>query len=224
MCEVALLRFNLTMVFQPPVQTQDLVSVFAVGLAGILFVVAILFVIEATSAAAAMCLKRYNERKRRLAVIDIPESPVPTRRPVTPSSSLSRQSSVARRGGKRRFVAHRRYRTKVYDPPQQGDCGFACLLHAAKKPKTRSNIKELRSKIAYALKQKVMDDEVVAGRPVKDLMVDLELTLASYLEYLKRDLWASAAEVIIGAEVLGVNIAVAEGKHLWMVGTRPIPM
>ena len=210
--------------FQPPSQTHELIAVLAIGLAGILAVVAIHFLIEALSAAAAaaaaaaLCLKKYSERKRRLAVIDVPESPFPTRRPVTPSSSQSRQSSAVRRGGKRRFVAHRRLRTKIYDPPQQGDCGFACLLHAANKPKTKSSIKELRLKVAEALKQKVLDDEKVAGRPVKDLMVDLELTLAAYLEHLKGDLWASAAEVIIGAEVLGINIAVAEDKKLWTVG------
>ena len=166
-------------------------------------------------------MKKYQDRKRRLAVIDVPESPLPSRRPVTPSSSQSRQSSVVRRGGRRRLPSHRRIRTKIYDPPQQGDCGFACLLHAAKKSKTKTSIKELRLKVAEKLKQKVMDDEKVAGRPVKDLMVDLELTLAAYLEHLKGDLWASTAEVIIGAEVLGINIAVAENKQLWTVGNLP---
>ena len=157
----------------------------------------------------------------RLAVVEVPESPLPTRRPASPSSSRSRQSSVVRRGGKRRFAGHRRLRTKIYDPPQQGDCGFACLLHAAKKPKTKDSIKDLRLKIAEKLKQKVLDDEKVAGRPVRNLMVDLELTLAAYLEHLKGDLWASAAEVIIGAEVLGISIAVAEDKKLWTVGPLP---
>ena len=63
MCEVALLRFNLTMVFQPPSQSHDLVAVLAIGLAGILAVVAILFVAEALSAAAAWCMKKHREKE-----------------------------------------------------------------------------------------------------------------------------------------------------------------
>ena len=66
----------------------------------------------------------------------------------------------------------------------------------------------------------VLNDEVAAGRPVRDLMIEQELTLAAYLERLKTDLWASTSEVVVGAEVLGLNIAVAEKKKIWTVGSQ----
>ena len=84
MCQVSLVRLNLTMVFQPPAQAHDLVAIFAVGLAGILAVVAVIITLEVVVSASALCMKKYQERKKRLAVVDVPESPLPSRRPVTP--------------------------------------------------------------------------------------------------------------------------------------------
>ena len=66
----------------------------------------------------------------------------------------------------------------------------------------------------------MINDESAAGRPVRDLMIEQELTLAAYLEKLKTDLWASTSEVVIGAELLSLNIAVAEKKQVWTVGSQ----
>ena len=132
------------------------------------------------------CAQRKREQEK---VIYVPESPQPTRSAKLLSSEshkrMAQSFRARRRGGNRRYGMHRRSVTRVFDPPSENDCGFACVLKAAGQACTMKRIHGLRQKTADRVYMAYIHDEKYGGLSVKDMIAESGHTLAAYLAMLK---------------------------------------
>ena len=158
-------------------------------------------------------------------MITVFDSPQPTRNMhlMTRASrrKMAENMRVRRRGGRRRHMWHRRNVTRIFDPASQYDCAFACVLKAAGKACTKSNIEDLRVKTADRVYTAYVHDQTYHGYKVRDMIEETGHTLAAYLAMLRWRLWASPIEVCVAAEVLYMHIAVSSGQGVMIHGDRP---
>ena len=150
------------------------------------------FVVGILVTLAAYVYMKYARVKNK--VITILDSPPPTRSARDMSSASHKHMSetfrVRRRGGRRRHGTHRRTMTRVYDPPAKDDCGFACVLRAARVSCTKKNIRELRTQVADRVYKGYLSDEHYYGYSVRDMVQQSDHTLAAYRASLEWDMWA----------------------------------
>ena len=91
----------------------------------------------------------YAVKKEKVPeVIDVPESPLPTRSTKLLSSESHRRMAQShrarRRGGRARHGDHRRACTRVYNPATKDDCGYSCVLKGKGMVINESNVREMR--------------------------------------------------------------------------------
>ena len=155
----------------------------------------------------------YTVKKHVTEVIELEESPIPTRsaRLITSESHRRMAESVRarRRGGRRRFGRHKRVMTRLYNPPAEHHCGHACVLRAKGVEPTSKRIQELRNATADIVYRACIDDEHVHGVSVRGMVQDTDMSLQAYLAGVRRMLRASIIEVYYAAQSLEVPIAVS---------------
>ena len=167
----------------------------------------------------------YMRKRKEEKIITILDSPPPTRSSklmTTESHKRMAQSFRARRrGGRRRHGEHRRSVTRVYDPPTANDCGFACILKAAKRACTKVNITELRRKTAARVVEAYVNDENYGSMRAREVVQASDLTLDAYRAQLERDMWASPLEILIAAELLDLHIVIMAEHESIQHGGKP---
>ena len=145
-------------------------------------------------------------------VIDVMESPEPTKRPSTPFpespwTSRTRRRAV-RRGGLRRWSSHRRATTRIFDPSLPNECAYQCLLRVAKMSVKSRNVKVLRARTAELIQEAFMKEETIAGLYVPFFIQESGMSLLNYVEAVSRSQWASVLEVACAAKVLEVDVSI----------------
>ena len=88
---------------------------------------------------------------------------------MTPLSKMSTRQR-ARRAGSARMAAHRQRGTAVYNPLGFGDCGYACVLRAAKRKVSASNIAKFRKQTAAMMHEMYLKDEHFMGDNIRDMV------------------------------------------------------
>ena len=173
---------------------------------------------------ALMCARTAHKTSRTKEVIWVPESPMPSKSPGTPTPNRSALRAI--RAGKCRVMRHRRWCTMAYNPIVKDDCAFMCVLKSASKSTSRHNIAELREQVARKFQQTFLENISIAGFNVKDVVTRSEHNRQSYLTVLRWNTWASPVEVAIVADTCKVTlmvnidgkfITVGEGKRHYMM-------
>ena len=144
-------------------------------------------------------------------IIEIMESPKPTRSSYIPPTSERRRPRSARRGGARRFPAHKRPTARRLNPKQAGHCGYACALAAAGIRPTMAAIKLLRERTAQRIYNLHITNGSVMGTPMRDIVAQSELNLSSYMSGTRASMWASQYEVAIACDLLDTPICLDMG-------------
>ena len=169
--------------------------------------------------------KMWKEKQNGEKVITVFDSPQPTRNARLMTSTTHRKMAESmrarRRGGRRRYMQHRRSVTRIFDPPAEHDCVFSCLLRAAGMSSTRQNIDELRTRTAEKVYEAYTQDLAYHGHSVRHMIQDTGHTLAAYLALLRWRLWATPIEVCMAADVLGLSIVVSAWQGLIVHGAKP---
>ena len=148
-------------------------------------------------------------RRRPSPCIQVLESPMPTRTPRTP-----RTTPAQRRGGMRRSIPRlRRYRV-LYNPRQQGECGYDCLLKIMKRRTTPSERRSIRRTAAYCIMVAYEQDRTILGHPVRHLVHSLEMTSYEYGQAIRQGLWASPMDLALLAEYYGTSPSRQERRSL----------
>ena len=176
---------------------------------------------------ASVWTRTRTETPTEVEVVYIPESPVPTRHAYDPrddpKTAKKRTPVSARRAGSRRLPL-RCHRTRfLYSPRLQDDCGYAAVMKIAGKKKiSKLAVASLRSKVACRFESAYLAGEVVAGYSVKQLVVEQELNLQSYLEATRQSQWASVVELHFACQQLGVSALYFQGKAVKLIGKGPL--
>ena len=147
-----------------------------------LFLLSVIVFVAAVGAVFALLLRFVlREWERDLSMKDqcvpeivlIEDSPPPTRMPSTPTSSVygtvRRRPKRAGWKGSQRRPSHRRRETRKFDPALANDCGFQCVLRAAKRQCGIEAVRELRSQVAGKIYEKRVCGERVCGVDIHDL-------------------------------------------------------
>ena len=161
-----------------------------------------------------------QQRQGEKIVITIEDSPCPTKTMSTPRKS---PWPAQRRGGRRRRH-HKRASTKAYDPDKEGECGYQCLLKIAGKSTKDESIAWLRRMIADKVHEARMVNRKIAGIEVHDYIAERGLTLKAYEAEVRGGLWASALELQLGAEVLGITAGLRMGGKYILIGEKRNPI
>ena len=148
-------------------------------------------------------MQEWEAMKRRREIIEVFESPPPTKRATTPRT---RTSMRAQRAGASRVRKHKRAYTKWFDPKRQGHCAYEAVIKAAGVEVTLDAIRALRLATAKMVELAVLNDEIIAGISVRDLVIKEGLTLAAYKAQVEGDMWASPVEAACAATVMGVSL------------------
>ena len=164
------------------------------------------------------------KRKPKSEVQIIEESPPPTRNSKLMSSESHRRMAQSfrarRRGGKRRFGAHRRSMTRTFNPISENDCGFACLVKASGHVPTKKNIEKVRYIASQRVKEAFLADMKVHGESVRDMVASTGHNLASYVASLQWDMWASPIDLCLAARDMNLSIAIATSANIIKEGGR----
>ena len=138
-------------------------------------------------------------------VVEIQESPPPTRSARLMSSEshkrMAQSHRARRRGGRRRFGEHRKACTLVFNPNTNDHCGYSCLLKAKGIVPSPSGIQDLRDATARGVKEAYLNDVYVNDMSVRDLVQSTDMTLDAYTAEVKWKLWASPIEMAIAANL-----------------------
>ena len=103
-----------------------------------------------------------KEKERKLMeVVEILDSPVPTRTYRTYTTPTPRTKRSVRRAGKTRLANVRRAMTSYYNPKTKNDCAYMCLLRAAKVVPSRANVRMLRAAVADRIHYLYINNMVV---------------------------------------------------------------
>ena len=162
-------------------------------------------------------MRAYYVRSREIIVIE--DSPMPTKRMVTPRS---RTPMSATRAGRSRVRKHVRACTRVFNPKRKGHCAFKAILHAAGVQTTMKSISTLRAKTAELFEQACIHDEEIAGVRARDLVVQEGLTLAAYKVRVSEDMWASVVEAALAAKVVGISLIHKHKEQQVCIGEGPL--
>ena len=176
-----------------------------------------------------MCSTTWRRWKMRRSAIYVPESPMPTRTPSspfkpTPTATKERRRPIAaRRGGRRRWCMHARRATLLHNPTLPNDCAFECVLLCAGQRPTKSAIDRLRVETATRVKEAYVNDDIIAGARVREVVSSTHLTLEAYTTRLKHDMWASMVEVIIALDIVGASafLSMSKGTPITRWGKQP---
>ena len=157
---------------------------------------------------------------RKPEAITIYDSPRPTVSEYTPGPSpfMNPMKRRVRRAGRMRLRQHRRHTTLVMNPALPGECGFQCLPKAAGCKPTLPNVQWLRCRVAEAIRHARINDMVVAGVRVHDIIAQEGLTLEAYCRRVATTLWASKVELSLGADILGICVAYMDHKKAMVMG------
>ena len=139
-------------------------------------------------------MQEWEAMKRRREIIEVFDSPPPTKRATTPKT---RTSMREQRAGASRVRKHKRVYTKWFDPKRQGHCAYEAVLRAAGVRVDMDSIQALRMATAKMVELAVLNDENIAGIAVRDLVAKEGLTLAAYKAQVERDMWASPVEALV---------------------------
>ena len=152
-------------------------------------------------------------------VIEIFESPIPTRSFSSPWPKTQSRRRV-RRSGRQRLTMHKRAYTKVFDPPLPGHCAFQAILRAAGKKGKIQEVMELRKKVSCMFREAFIKGETIAGHDVKKVVAAEGLNLNSYVASLEHDLWASQVEVALAARFLQVSVFIKLPEGVVKIGDK----
>ena len=145
-------------------------------LAGILLVTCV----QTTCMMGTMVMRmRRMCHRRAVAIMEVPESPPPTKIASTPWAKKSPNTTpqrrttlqMVRKGGKRRWVMHRRACTRNFDPLLQRHCGFSYVLWCA-------GTKDIQQERIY---QAHVEDAQICGMSVRRIVAQKGHNLSSYL-------------------------------------------
>ena len=147
----------------------------------------------------------YTIKRHAPEVVEILESPLPTRSARLMSTESHRRMAESirarRRGGKRRYGSHRRVSTRIYNPSAEHHCGYACVLKARGVVPTCRRIYELRCATAEAVYHAYIEDVHVQDMSVREMVQDTDMSLHAYLAGVRWRLWASPIEVCLAAQI-----------------------
>ena len=139
----------------------------------------------------------YHTHEPEREVIYVQESPPPTTRMTTPTT----KRTPASRAGKARVKAHRAGIAMWYNFRHDRHWAYEAVIKAAEGRVSMRAIITMRDKVASALYHAVINDKTIAGIRIKDLMVEKEMTLESYLQATCACIWASQVETTIAAQM-----------------------
>ena len=172
----------------------------------------------------SVCTCTKCKRRQPCPVIQIEDSPPPSKTPSSPFAPTPKLSSrthrAVRRGGMRR-AHHKRAVTTMHNPHQKHHCGYACLLKAASKRPTLSAIRLLRKAVAEQLREDYMHDKVYMGRRVRDIVENYDENIDKYAHATERLQWASLIELNIGANILHTGFYVDMNGEMGKIGDNP---
>ena len=186
-----------------------MVALSAVNLVFEMFALTFCGIVAATATVLFLLLleraMHFPRGKPPVEPILVQESPMPTRSSCTPTDSPPIVRTKAKRAGARRVPMHRRLVTEVFNPRIQGECGFEAVLWIAGVTPTKRRIAELRQKVAKEIYKARVEGLTIAGLSVHDILVQEGLSLESYMEKVRKGLWASVWEVHAAAKIMGVK-------------------
>ena len=132
-----------------------------------------------------------------------------------------------RRAGQSRLRSHRRASTLLFNPKQKGDCGYSCILHACGIKPTASAIAELRMATSLRIRSAAINNEVLGGLPIRQVIRETQQSLNAYCASVAWDQWASAAELHAASECMGISIGLKANGHIKLnsdgVNARRVP-
>ena len=198
------------------------------------FLLSVIVFLAAVSAVLALLLRRvvrewendFSMQVKPPAVILVEDSPLPTRMPSTPSSSVfgtvRRRPKRAGWRGARRRPSHRRRETRKFDPALPNHCGFQCVLRAAKRHCGIEAVRELRSQVADQVYEKRVRGMSVCGVDVHHLIAEEGLTLGAYCQRMREDMWASCVELSLAADIVGISLIYSDKGKKMKIGHGPL--
>ena len=108
-------------------------------------------------------------RKRKIEVVEVLDSPSPTRMASSPFPTTRRRGqnglsiTPATRAGCRRIRSPHGGKRLVFNPRKQGHCGYECILALAKVARSSKAIKALRHCTAKIVQKEAEKGGVMAG-------------------------------------------------------------
>ena len=160
----------------------------------------------------------WSSRQTRSEVIEVCDSPAPTRTQSSPRASPPIMKSKLRRAGQRRIRCHRRRATHVYSPKHAGHCGYQAVLWAAGSAPTAKNVYNLRRYVAEEFVKARLAGERILGIDPHDILRAEEMTLKMYEELTKTSMWASKVELHIAAQYLQVGLIYTDKHAVQQIG------
>ena len=102
----------------------------------------------------------------------------------------------------------------TYSPGFPGHCGYAAVLHMSGVMVSMKTIMALRERerVACLVKQSYLNDTMLGGHRVRQIIGQSGHSLAAYEAYTKHDMWASAMEIDAATQIMGVTCLYAEGQ------------
>ena len=188
-----------------------------------LFLGAVAGVCAAILVLAGFAHQVYNKSMTKVEILEIFDSPEPTRHHYSPTGSVYRRPSTAKRAGKRRVVSHKRTYTMRYSPKRADHCAYeaiAWMTCATSRP-TMRHVRLLREQTAILFEKGYVANEKVADVPVRSLTTQTGQTLAAYVADIKERQWASKVELHYAAVAQGVTVKLLEGEKKYVLGEGP---
>ena len=156
---------------------------------------------------ACYCLRRvaYRTGLVKPTVIEVPESPVPTR---------SRTPRTARRSGGRRIPTHRKVAVMWCNPSTKNHCAFMALLVAAGRRPTIARVRWLRRETSRLIMQDFAQNKTRAGFNVREVMKNACMGPHAYTSCMARNMWASPYDAVVAANILDLKVCIAYEKSI----------
>ena len=152
-------------------------------------------------------------------LIEIFDSPPPTRSFASPKTATSKRRALsARRAGKRRLGAVRKRLLRSYDPCLPNHCGFQAILKAANRSVSLRSVLDLRERVAEAFLEAYKHNGAYSGIRIRDLPAYEHLTLSAYLKGIRTDMWASPAELAIASDLLETPVMMYMNDGCFQLG------
>ena len=151
-----------------------------------------------------------SSHQKRVEVIVIEESPMPTRRPTTPL--------IARSVGGSRKRDQRRRNTAWYDPKMKDHCAYQALLKAAGWRPTKSRVKALRRRTASRVQDMLEANQKIGKYFARQYVQASGMEQHDYIRHIMKNQWASALEVQAAVDVLCIRILLNADGELAAMG------
>ena len=151
-------------------------------------------------------------------VIWVEDSPQPTKSKPTPKSRMRRLPVPAIRGGNRRLCGHVRKVTLWYNPSQRNHCAYACALRLAGKRITKVSISTLRKMTSEIIVDAYNKKENKGNLNVFDVVTESGVQIGDYAKQIRKNQWASPAELSAALEALECAAYLHIGKQRQVIG------